>query len=183
MSIDFDIEESPILDGVKIITPSIFEEARGNIWTSFLKDQIDPLLPAGLSFSHDKFSLSHHNVLRGIHGDHKSWKLVTCVYGEIHQVVVDLRKDSPSHLKWQRLVINRENQKLVLIPPGLGNAYYVSGKQAMYHYKLAYDGDYVDAGDQFSVAWNDPQLAIDWPVTSPTLSDRDAGAGNVADMT
>lgn len=183
MSIDFEIADSEILDGVKIITPSIFEEARGNIWTSFLRDEIDPLLPGDLSFTHDKFSLSHHNVLRGIHGDHKSWKLVTCVYGEVNQVVVDMRKNSPTYLKWQRIVINRQAQKLVLIPPGMGNAYYVSGEQAMYHYKLAYDGDYIDADDQLTVVWNDPQLAIDWPVTSPILSDRDAGAATISDKT
>lgn len=177
MSINFDIAESDILQGVKFLTPSVFEEPRGNIWTSFLSDEIDPLLPEGLSFKHDKFSQSHGNVLRGIHGDHKSWKLVTCVFGEIHQVIVDMRESSPTYMKWQRLVINRSNQQLVLIPPGMGNAYYVSSDQAVYHYKLAYDGDYIDADDQFTLAWNDTRLEIDWPVNEPILSARDAKAG------
>ncbi len=176
MSIGFGIAESTVLNDVKIIKPSVFEELRGNIWTSYLQNEIETLLPIGLSFTHDKFSQSNNNVLRGIHGDHKSWKLVTCVYGEIFQVVVDLRKKSTTYLKWQHFTINRENQQLILIPPGMGNAYYVSGKQAVYHYKLAYAGKYIDAEEQFSVAWNDPILDIDWPVTAPILSTRDEQA-------
>jgi len=174
MSFGFRIEASPVLEGVRIITPDVFEESRGTIWTSFLQDQIDALLPEGLHFTHDKFSLSTNNVLRGLHGDHKSWKLVTCVYGEVHQVVADMRADSPSYLKFQRIVINRQNQKLVLIPPGMGNAYYVTSPEAVYHYKLAYEGAYIDADQQFTVAWNDPRLNIDWPTDDPILSARDA---------
>ena len=173
MNIDFVIEESKEIDGLKIITPSVTNDSRGNIWTSFLKGEIDPLLPKGLSFKHDKFSFSEHNVLRGIHGDHKSWKLVTCVYGEVHQVVADLRRDSSSYQVWEKFIINKENQFLILIPPGLGNAYYVSSDQAVYHYKLAYSGEYIDAEDQFTYKWNDADLGIDWPVKTPSLSPRD----------
>jgi len=72
MSFDFLIKESTVLSGVMIIEPSISSDNRGNIWTSFLKDEIDALLPKGLFFKHDKFSESKYNVLRGIHGDHKS---------------------------------------------------------------------------------------------------------------
>jgi len=173
MSFDFKIKDSDVLDGVKIITPDIFEESRGNIWTSFLETQLCPLLPDDLHFKHDKFSQSKNNVLRGLHGDHKSWKLVTCVYGEIHQVVADMRPTSPTYLKFQRIVINRQNPRMVLIPPGLGNAYYVSSDAAVYHYKLAYEGGYIDANEQFTVAWNDPRLNIDWPTDDPILSARD----------
>ena len=61
----------------------------------------------------------------------------------------------------------------MLLPPGFGNSFLVTSEAAMYHYKLAYIGDYVDAADQFSVRWDDPRLGIDWPVKNPTLSDRD----------
>jgi dTDP-4-dehydrorhamnose 3,5-epimerase len=94
MSIEFNIQESTEISGVYILKSSMSEDARGNIWTSFLKDEVEKLLPRDLYFKHDKFSTSKHNVLRGIHGDTKSWKLVTCVHGEIQQVVVDCRKDS-----------------------------------------------------------------------------------------
>lgn len=181
MSIDFTLADGS-LDGVKIITPSVFEEARGNIWTSYRARDLDALLPGGMTFTHDKFSHSNFNVLRGIHGDSKSYKLVTCVYGEIHQVVADLRPTSPTYRKFQRFVINRATPKLILIPPGMGNAYYVaSGGGAVYHYKLAYEGDYFDVQDQFTVAWNDPGLNIDWPTRTPILSPRDAEAEHASD--
>lgn len=173
MSIDFKIKKSKIINDVRIIYPSIACDNRGNIWTSFINDEIDPLLPGGLSFKHDKFSLSINNVLRGIHGDYKTWKLITCVYGEIHQVVVDLRKKSLSFMKWEKFIINKNSQCLILIPPGVGNAYYVTSDQAVYHYKLAYSGKYVDTYDQFTHPWNDTNLNIDWPTDKPILSSRD----------
>lgn len=174
MSIEFNVQESTKIKGVWILTPSISQDLRGNIWTSFLKDEIEQLLPDDLSFKHDKFSTSKHNVLRGIHGDIKSWKLVTCIYGEIQQVVVDMRKDSPTYKQWQDFIINNDNQKLILIPANMGNAYYVNSPEAIYHYKLAYDGDYIDADEQFSVKWNDERIGIKWLSDSPILSNRDA---------
>ena len=174
MNIEFDIQESTEISGVYILTPSISEDSRGNIWTSFLKDEVEKLLPSDLYFKHDKFSTSRHNVLRGIHGDTKSWKLVTCVYGEIQQVVVDCRKDSPTYKQWQDFIINQDNQRLILIPPNMGNAYYVNSENAVYHYKLAYNGDYIDTDEQFSLSWNDYSIGINWLSDNPFLSNRDA---------
>ena len=174
MSIEFDIQQSTKISGVYILTPSVSEDARGNIWTSFLKGEVEELLPDDLFFKHDKFSTSKHNVLRGIHGDTKSWKLVTCVHGEIQQVVVDMRKDSPTYKQWQDFIINKDNQQLILIPPNMGNAYYVNSSEAVYHYKLAYNGDYIDADEQFSVRWNDNTIGINWMSDNPILSNRDA---------
>jgi dTDP-4-dehydrorhamnose 3,5-epimerase len=174
MSIEFDIQQSTEISGVYILTPSISKDSRGNIWTSFLKDEVEKLLPSDLYFKHDKFSTSKYNVLRGIHGDTKSWKLVTCVHGEIQQVVVDCRKDSPTYKQWQSFIISQSNQQLILIPPNMGNAYYVKSSEAVYHYKLAYDGDYIDADEQFSVSWNDDSIGIKWLSNNPILSNRDA---------
>ena len=173
MNIEFYIKESKIINGVYILTPSVSVDLRGNIWTSFLKDEVEILLPNNLYFKHDKFSKSKYNVLRGIHGDLKSWKLVTCVFGEVQQVVVDLRKDSPTYLMWQDFIINEDNQRMILIPPEMGNAYYVSSESAVYHYKLAYEGDYIDANEQFSVKWDDKNIGIKWLSSSPILSARD----------
>ena len=174
MSIEFDIIESTIISGVYILTPSVSEDARGDIWTSFLKDEVDGLLPDDLFFKHDKFSTSKRNVLRGIHGDTKSWKLVTCVHGEIQQVVVDMRKDSPTYKQWQDFIISKDNRQLILMPPNMGNAYYVNSSEAVYHYKLAYNGDYIDADEQFSVKWNDEKINIKWISDTPILSHRDS---------
>ncbi|MBC8182089.1 dTDP-4-dehydrorhamnose 3,5-epimerase family protein [candidate division KSB1 bacterium] len=173
MRFQFQVTESNLIKGVWIIKPSVSSDLRGNIWTSFLKEEIERLLPPGLYFKHDKFSESKKNVLRGIHGDKKSWKLVTCVYGKIQQVVVDCRKESVTYLKWHKFIINKENQFSVLIPPNMGNAYFVSSDVAVYHYKLAYNGDYIDADNQFSLNWNDSRIGIDWPNLNPILSDRD----------
>jgi len=172
---DFDIKESTEISGIYILKPSVSEDARGNIWTSFLKEEVEKLLPDGLYFKHDKFSTSRYKVLRGIHGDTKSWKLVTCVYGEIQQVVVDMRQDSPTYKQWQDFIINKDNQQLILIPPNMGNAYYVNSPEIVYHYKLAYNGDYIDADEQFSVKWNNKDIGIKWVSDSPLLSERDRG--------
>jgi dTDP-4-dehydrorhamnose 3,5-epimerase len=174
MTIEFDINESTEISGVYIMRPSVSEDVRGNIWTSFLKDKVEVFLPDDLFFKHDKFSASKCNVLRGIHGDTKSWKLVTCVHGEVQQVVVDMRKDSPTYKQWQDFIISKDNQQLILIPPNMGNAYYVKSSEAIYHYKLAYSGDYIDADEQFSVKWNDNTIGINWMSDNPILSNRDA---------
>ena len=173
MSIQFDFKKSNLIKGVTIITPSISSDERGNIWTSYLEDEIVVLLPKGLNFKHDKFSFSKKNVLRGIHGDSKSWKLVTCVFGMIQQVVVDLRVDSPTYLQWESFDIDSNNPRLILIPPSMGNAYYVYSKEAVYHYKLAYEGSYIDAVDQISIPWNNKKIGIQWRVEHPILSTRD----------
>ena len=173
MSIDFVIKESKEIKGVFLVKPTVATDIRGNIWTSFTKDGIEHLLPEGAVFKHDKFSTSKGNVLRGIHGDTKSWKLVTCVSGEILQVVVDCRRDSVTYMKHEKFLINRNSQLLVLIPPNMGNAYYVSSSEAVYHYKLAYSGEYFDVNEQFSLKWNDPAIGIDWPTLNPILSERD----------
>ena len=175
MSTGFDVTESDKIRGLYVLTPSIATDLRGNIWTSFIKNEVEKLLPSNLSFIHDKFSVSKHNVLRGVHGDNKSWKLVTCVYGEIQQVVVDMRKESPTYKQWQDFIISGDNQYLILIPPNMGNAYYVSSESAVYHYKLAYNGEYIDANDQFSISWNDESIGIKWLTDKPILSIRDAG--------
>ena len=174
MAANFSITESSILSDVKIVSPSIFEEKRGEIWTSYSLDLLRSLVPPDVPFKHDKFSRSHFNVLRGIHGDQKSWKLVSCVCGTIMQVVVDMRPESKTYLRWQSFELGSNNRSMVLIPPGMGNAFYVRSISAIYHYKLAYSGEYIDADEQFTISWNDPKLGISWPTTTPILSERDA---------
>ena len=174
MAIEFKIVESEKIKDLFVIEPTINEDIRGNIWTSFTKGEIESLLPQNISFNHDKFSESKKNVLRGIHGDNKSWKLVTCIFGTIDQVIVDCRQDSPTFNEWEKYEISSDRRLLVLLPPGMGNAYYVKSETALYHYKLAYRGSYFDADRQFSLKWNDPKINIDWPTNSPLLSGRDS---------
>lgn len=173
MAIDFSIKPSSIIKDLNIITPSEYTEKRGSIWTSFHNDNLNHLIPEDLEFKHDKFSLSYKNVLRGIHGDNKSWKMVSCIQGSIKQVVVDMRESSESYLKWEAFNLGDNNRSSVLLPPGLGNAFYVNSEVAIYHYKLAYPGEYIDHQDQFTITWNDKRLNIKWPTNKPILSERD----------
>jgi len=173
--LNFQINESYVISGVWEIIPNVSTDHRGNIWTSFLKDVIEEILPDNLYFKHDKFSQSGENVLRGIHGDTKSWKFVTCVYGEIQQVVVDCRKNSLTKNKYQSYNISSSNPMAILIPPDMGNSYLVKSEVAVYHYKLAYEGEYIDAEKQFSFPWNSADFKIKWDVANPILSERDKG--------
>lgn len=173
MAMEFVIKESEILKGVFIIKPNKFSDLRGDIWTAFMDEKLGDLVPKGVKFKHDKFINSHKNVLRGIHGDFKTYKLVTCVFGEVQQVVVDYRKNSPSYLKYESFDIGPKNQQLILLPPNMGNAHCVLSDDAVYYYKLAYDGEYVDFDGQFTLAYNDPRINIKWSVKKPILSERD----------
>ena len=170
---DFEISKSQIFDDVIVIKPSVSEDIRGNIYTSFNKNLYNHFLTNKLEFIHDKFAESRHNVLRGLHGDSKTWKLVSCVWGELYEVVVDLRPGSPTYKKWDSFILSSSHYSQVLIPPQFVNGYYVMSENAVFHYKLAYQGDYLDANEQMTFLWNDPVLGIKWPCTDPILQDRD----------
>ena len=109
-------------------------------------------------FVHDKFVINK-NVLRGIHGDEFSTKLVSCIV-EIFQVIVDCRKGSKDFGKWISFNLNTESNKAVLIPPGFGNAFLSLCDNTVYHYKLSYPNGYVDAQDQFTYSWDDKRFAM-----------------------
>ena len=156
-----------ILSDVKIFKNSSFQDNRGELWTVWNKNEFKP----ELSFNHDKVAVSKRHVLRGIHGDFKSWKLITCLAGEIFLVIVD-----PKTLEHMSLVLSQENKTTVLVPPGLGNGHLVLSNEAVFFYKWSYDGDYPDVEDQFSLKWNDPKLDINWPISLPILSSRDQNA-------
>jgi len=154
---------------VKILCPDSYCDYRGDLWTVWKKNETLP----DVDFNHDKVSISRKNALRGIHGDFKSSKLITCLYGEIYLVVVDNRKQSETYMQWDWIVLNQWNKKSVFLPPGYGNGFYVLSEQAVFHYKWSYVGDYPDVDDQFTIKWNDPYLAIDWPSLDPILQSRD----------
>ena len=170
---DFKVIKSKILPDVVVIKPSVFYDLRGNIYTSFNKNIYRELLSKELDFIHDKFAESKFNVLRGLHGDNKTWKLVSCVFGEIYEVVVDMRPDSPTFMKWDAFILNGDDYSQVLIPPNFVNGYYVKSEKAVFHYKLAYTGAYIDAAEQITLAWDNKNLNIDWPAKNPILQDRD----------
>lgn len=177
MAIDFSIKNSNKVEGVKIIRPTVSTDDRGALWSTYTSKQVGYLLPDGLKFNHDKFASSKKRVLRGIHGDQKSWKMISCVYGRIYQVVVDCRKESDTYLNWESFSLGSDNKNIVLLPPGVGNAFYVESDIAVYHYKLSYQGEYSDFQDQFTYKWDSELFGIDWPDKNPILSARDSKEG------
>ena len=169
MSFDFNIKSSNILSGVKVIEVSAFEEIRGTIWT-LSGENLDKQLPSNLRFKHDKFSQSKKNA--EVSMEIKNLGNNTCISGQIFQVVVDLRKDSTTYLKWESFELNSLEKKLILIPPGMGNAFLSLMIMQSTTINLL-EGEYIDAKDQFTVSWNDARLNIDWPINNPILSERD----------
>ena len=167
---DIDIQTTFIKD-VYRIKNSVFNDDRGSLWT-FVDNQAIKSLVGDIKFNHVKFAKNKKNVLRGIHGDFKSWKLVSCVYGKVQQVIVDNRQESITYQSHISEIISDESFISFLLPPGVGNAF-KSIESSVYVYSLAYPGNYVDADKQFSLKWNDPDLKINWIGNSQILSKRD----------
>ena len=156
-----------MINGVVIREQDAFTDYRGDLYTIWKDGDFD------LNFNHDKVSTSRKHVLRGIHGDNKSWKLVTCLYGEIYFVIVDNRESSDTFLQWESTMLTDRNRKQVLIPPGVGNGFLVMSHRSVFHYKWSYEGEYADVDQQFTIKWNDPIVGVDWPIVNPILSKRD----------
>ena len=156
-----------MINGVVVREQDAFTDYRGDLYTVWKDDDFD------LNFNHDKVSTSRKHVLRGIHGDNKSWKLVTCLYGEIYFVIVDNRESSDTFLQWESMMLTDRNRKQVLIPPGVGNGFLVMSHRSVFHYKWSYEGEYADVDQQFTIKWNDPIVGVDWPIDNPILSRRD----------
>ena len=154
---------------VSIFEPDVFTDFRGDLWTTRKRDEF----PVDLDFNHDKISTSRKDVLRGIHGDFKSHKLITCLYGELFFVLVDNRKDSKTYLQHQSMILDDRKRKMLLVPPGVGNGFLVLSEHSVFSYKWSYPGEYPDVEDQFTLKWNDKRLNIDWPITNPILQQRD----------
>ena len=157
------------IEGIKIFNPDVFTDYRGDLWTLWKKDEFQ-CLP---HFNHDKVSTSRKDVLRGIHGDFKSYKLITCLYGSIYFVVVDNRKESPTFKQWSSMILDDKKRQQVLLPPGVGNGFLVLSQESVFHYKWSYAGSYPDVDDQFTLKWNDKSLNINWPISNPILQMRD----------
>ena len=107
---DLEISRGEILEDIIVFTPSVNIDNRGTLFTTYEKDIYDKYLPKDIHFIHDKFAESTHNVLRGLHGDNKTWKLITCIYGDIMEVVADMREDSKNFYKYEIFELNKHPQ-------------------------------------------------------------------------
>ena len=160
------------LDGVLLIKPpTVFEDFRGSYVETYNQELYEK---AGISakFTQDDISTSNRHVLRGIHGDSRTTKLISCLYGSFYFVVVNCDTASPDFGKWESFTLSDRNRLQVLVPPKFGNGHLVLSDQAIFHYK---QDSYYDRDGQFTYAWNDQKLNLWWPVKNPIVSRRDEG--------
>lgn len=157
------------LDGVLTIQPDVFEDFRGQYVETY-NEQLYKENGIDIKFIQDDISVSAKNVLRGIHGDENTWKLISCLHGKFYLAVVNCDKNSPNFGKWQSFVLSDANRLQVLVPPKHGNAHLILSETAIFHYK---QNTYYDRAGQFTYKWNSPKFNIWWPVNDPILSQRD----------
>jgi dTDP-4-dehydrorhamnose 3,5-epimerase len=157
------------LDGVLLIKPDSFHDHRGEYVEIFNNEAYD-INNLNLNFIQDDISVSSKGVLRGIHGDKNTWKLISCLYGSFYFVVVNNDPDSKQYKKWQSFVLNDKNRIQILVPPNFGNGHLVLSETAIFHYKQT---SYYDPLSQFTIKWDDPKFSIWWPMKGPILSRRD----------
>jgi dTDP-4-dehydrorhamnose 3,5-epimerase len=158
---------------VPIYSPSIYREYRGEIFTTFHSvDHPANNIICKDAKIHNRFSKSYANVLRGLHYDAKTWKLVQAVVGDIYLVVLDVREKSSTYGLWESYIISEKTRDQVLIPPGFANGHYAL-TDCMFHYTMFYPGEYIDETQQEVIKWNDSRFNIEWPTTTPTLQNRD----------
>ena len=157
------------LDGVLLIKPDVFEDHRGEYTETY---NVDLYRKQGITvnFVQDDISVSTQHVLRGIHGDGESWKLISCLHGRFYFAVVNCDRASSDFGKWQSFTLSDRNHLQVLVPPKYGNGHVVLSEKAIFHYKQTTT---YDPKKQFTYTWDDPMLNIWWPIKNPILSWRD----------
>jgi dTDP-4-dehydrorhamnose 3,5-epimerase len=160
------------LDGVLLIEPpTIFEDFRGTYVETY-NEQLYNEVGIAVQFVQDDISVSSQHVLRGIHGDAETWKLISCLSGKFYLLVINWDETSTQFGKWEAFTLSEENRLQVLIPPKFGNGHLVLSDRAIFHYKQS---TYYNRAGQFTLVWNDPKLNLWWPVQNPIVSRRDAG--------
>lgn len=158
---------------VLIIEPKVFEDERGFFFESFNQKQFDEAVGYPVNFVQDNHSKSVKGVLRGLHYQEEPYaqgKLVRCVVGEVFDVAVDIRKNSPTFGKWVGVNLSAENKRQLWIPEGFAHGFLVLSETAEFNYKTT---NYYKPQFEKSIHWMDKTLAINWPVSSPKLSEKD----------
>lgn len=162
------------LPGVRLIEPKSFGDERGYFMETWNQARYAEI---GIKerFVQDNLSFSRRGVVRGLHFQHPhgQGKLVYVLQGEVFDVAVDIRVGSPTFGKTAVAVLSSENRRQFYIPPGFAHGFCVTSETALFAYKCT---EYYDAAAEASLLWNDPALAIDWPVHSPELSFKDRTA-------
>lgn len=170
------LRQATTLNDVYLLTPRVHSDARGFFLESFHQEDFAQATGLNVNFVQDNHSLSHKNVLRGLHYqiEQPQGKLLRVLAGEIFDVAVDLRESSPTFGRWQGFYLQATSPQLLWLPVGFAHGFLVLSEQAEVLYKTT---DYYCRAGERSLRWSDPTLAIHWPLTAePLLSEKDAEA-------
>ena len=162
---------------VLVFQPRVFDDDRGFLFESFRSSWLP-----GFDFVQDNHSRSSKGTLRGLHYqfENTQGKLVRVTRGEVFDVAVDIRQSSPTFGQWVGRILSDENKEIFWVPPGFAHGFLVLSDVADFVYRCT---DYYAPGDEYSIRWDDPELAINWPAEAlpPTLSEKDQIAPLLAD--
>ena len=165
--------ETTNVTGVLLLTPKVFGDERGFLFESFNQRDFDQATGQSMTFVQDNHSRSRQGVLRGLHfqTQHAQGKFVRVTHGEVFDVAVDIRPDSPTCGQWTGHRLSADNKCQLWVPPGLAHGFVVLSEHAEFLYKTT---DYYYPEHECSIVWNDPDLNIAWPISeSPILSAKD----------
>jgi dTDP-4-dehydrorhamnose 3,5-epimerase len=166
---------------VLVLEPQVFGDDRGFFFESYNARRFEELTGVRPNFVQDNHSKSAKNVLRGLHYQIRQpqGKLVRVTAGAIFDVVVDLRRSSPFFGRWVGVELSAENRRQIWVPPGFAHGFVVTSASAECLYKIT---DYWTPEHERTILWNDPALAIDWPIEgAPMLSGKDSQGSLLAD--
>jgi dTDP-4-dehydrorhamnose 3,5-epimerase len=159
------------LDGVLVIQPDIFSDPRGFFLETYHQRKYRE---AGITelFVQDNHSRSARGTIRGLHAQrlHPQGKLIRVLQGEIFDVVVDIRKGSPTFARWINVELTADNFFQCYVPPGFAHGFCVRSEFAEVEYKCT---DFYDPSDEIRIIWNDPSIGVHWPTAEALLSDKD----------
>lgn len=160
------------LPGVVVVEPAVHGDERGFFLETFQAERYRELAGIERAFVQDNHSRSRRGVLRGLHGQAKrpQGKLVRVSRGSVFDVAVDVTPSSPTFGLWAGVELSDANHRQLYIPPGYLHGFLVLSDVADFEYKCT---DYYDPTDEIGLMWNDPDVAIDWPISEPTISEKD----------
>ncbi len=168
------------LPGVLILEPKVFGDERGFFMESWNAGRY---AEAGLPdrFVQDNLSFSRHGVLRGLHfqNPQPQGKLVSVLQGEVFDVAVDIRVGSPTFGRWTGVTLSAENKRQLYVPEDFAHGFVVTSDAALFFYKCT---DYYAPASEGTVLWDDPEIGIEWPLDSPTLSEKDRAAPTLREV-
>ncbi len=161
------------IDGLLLVKPQIFEDERGYFFESFNQKKFGELTGMDLDFVQDNESKSDKNVVRGLHiqlPPFAQGKLVRVIRGKVLDVAVDVRRNSPTFGQYQSVILCGENKQQFFVPPGFAHGFAVLENNTIFCYKCT---NYYNKQSERSIAWNDADIAIDWGISNPILSEKD----------